>query len=106
MKASGRAPKVGDFEKTLNLVSLARTGDGAAQAVPGTPFEVSSIVSRTRQRLPADRWLLLISGELIVDLPHGDFRIMAPGDSLRLPAGLEIGCQPVEPAVVLWAPTD
>lgn len=94
------------FENALNLLSLARTGAGTAQSVPGTRFEVSLFERRREERLAEERWLLLLSGELIIDLPHGDFRILRTGDSLKLPAGLEIACQPVEPAIVLWAPVD
>lgn len=93
-------------DKALNLLSLARTGAGAPQAVPGTPFEVALLDKRTVERLDGERWLLLLAGRLIVDLPHGDFRILETGDSLRLPAGLEIACQPVESSIVLWSPVD
>lgn len=103
-KSATRGVAGSNFDKTLNLMSLARTGAGAAQAVPGTPFEVSLVEARSEERLPGDRWLLLLSGKLIIDLPHGDFRILESGDSLRLPGGLEVACQPVEAAIVLWAP--
>ncbi|HEX7004444.1 MAG TPA: hypothetical protein VF168_09695 [Trueperaceae bacterium] len=93
-------------EKPLNLPGLARTGAGAPQSVPGTRFEVSLLETRTSSTLAEGRWLLLLAGELIVDLPHGDFRILAEGDALRLPAGLEVACQPVRPSVLLWAPAD
>jgi hypothetical protein len=90
----------------LNLLTLARTGGGSGQVVPGTRFEVTLIDKRAKERLSYDRWLLLLSGELIIDLPHGDFRILHAGDSLHLPEGLDVAYQPVEPAVVLWAPRD
>lgn len=102
MKSRNEPPRGSAFEKPLNLPSLARTGAGAPQAVPGTLFEVSYVEQRSEERLEDDRWLLLLSGELIIDLPHGDFRILEAGDSLRLPRGVVISCQPVQPAVLLW----
>lgn len=103
---TGRGASDSRFERALNLISLARTGAGAAQAVPGTSFEVSLVEERTDLQLNEERWLLLLSGELIIDLPHGDFRILQAGDSLRLPDGLDLACQPVQPSTVLWAPVD
>lgn len=103
MSPRNEPPRGSAFEKPLNLPSLARTGAGTPQAVPGTPFEVSYVEERSEERLDGDRWLLLLSGELIIDLPHGDFRILEAGDSLRLPRGVAISCQPVQAAVVLWA---
>ncbi len=46
-------------------------------------------------------WLLVLSGELIIDLPHGDFRILKVGDSLHLPTGLKIGFEPLDDVVFL-----
>jgi hypothetical protein len=87
----------------LNLLALARaTGDGAA-AVPGTELSVRRLAERRREATTAPTWVLVLDGRLIVDLPHGDFRILERGDALHLPAGLELDLQSVEgDALVLW----
>lgn len=84
----------------LNLIALAR-GSGRPALVPGTDLEVVAIDATTPERLTGATWLLLLSGELIVDLPYGDFRRLVAGESLQLPAGLEVSWEPLEASVVL-----
>lgn len=87
----------------LNLLGLARTaGDGAA-LVPGTDLSVRRLAERRRETTQAASWLLVLEGRLIVDLPHGDFRILERGDALHLPGGLELALQSVEgEALLVW----
>lgn len=96
-----RSAGVAEVLQPLNLLALARTGSGQAQAVPGTEFEVAYYASARAETTGRALWLLLLSGKLIIDLPHGDFRIMNPGEALWLPAGLELSYKPLEESVLL-----
>lgn len=89
-----------EVAQPLNLLTLARSHPGGTP-VPGTGLEVLAVQQSVRQRLEQACWLLVLDGELIVDLPHGDFRILKAGESLRLPAGLEVSWQALGGAVVL-----
>ena len=84
----------------LNLLGLAR-GNPSGSSVPGTALEVLYLSAASREELSAPWWLLVLEGELILDLPHGDFRVLKTGDSLHLSAGLRLDWQPLEAAVVL-----
>lgn len=95
--ADGAAPAA--VGEPLDLVALAR-GSGRAR-VPGSDLEVAALDATTPERLERPTWLLLLAGELIVDLPFGDFRKLAVGESLELPAGLRVSFEPLEPSVVL-----
>jgi hypothetical protein len=85
---------------TLNLLDLARSEPGRAVAVPGSELAVMALAQTTPERLAAPVWLLLLEGDLIVDLPHGDFRHLAVGDSVLLPAA-PISFEPLTPSIVL-----
>lgn len=90
------APPAGD---PLNLLHLARGDPGNPKAVPGTDLQVQALA----EPVPLDGapiWLLLLEGKLIVDLPHGDFRLLKVGDSLALHAP-HATLTPLEAAVVL-----
>ena len=84
----------------LNLIGLARSEPGRAVPVPGTGLAVMALIDTTSEALAAPLWLLLLDGDLIVDLPHGDFRHLSVGDSVHLPAS-GISFEPVEPSVIL-----
>lgn len=92
----------------LHLPSLARTADGDAERVPGTPLAVQALTRRLETTVERALWLLVLEGELIVDLPYGDFRVLKTGDALQLDAGLAVAFEPVEDVVVcrLEAPTE
>lgn len=87
----------------LDLLSLARAaGDGAA-LVPGTGLSVRRFAGPRRERLAEAVWLLVLDGRLVIDLPHGDFRILDRGDALHLPASVEVSLRAVEgEALLLW----
>jgi len=85
----------------LNLLGLAKAGAGQVAPVPGTGLEVLLLDEGRPATIATASWLAVLEGELIVDLPHGDFRILQQGDSLHLPAGLEVGFEPLKPTVVL-----
>ena len=87
----------------LNLLGLARAAGDSVAVVPGTDLSVRRLAERRRETTATASWLLVLDGRLIVDLPHGDFRILDRGDALHLPAGLELDLQSVEgEALVLW----
>lgn len=86
-------------QEALNLLQLAKAA-GLAQ-VPGTPLMVMLLNESWAEQLEQGLWLLVISGELIVDLPHGDFRLLASGDCLHLEAGIAVSYKPLEETVVL-----
>jgi hypothetical protein len=89
------------MDGVLNLLSLARSAPGQAVAVPGTGLEVLALEGPQARTLEQPLWLATLEGELIVDLPHGDFRILKAGDSLRLEPPLSITLNPLESAVVV-----
>ena len=89
-----------DVAQPTNLVALAKgTPEGAI--LPGTNLEVSVIEKMAATELEQALWLMVLEGELIIDLPHGDFRILKVGESLHLPAGLKISFEPLEDVVAL-----
>lgn len=86
----------------LNLLHLAKGDPERPKAVPGTDLQVQALTAPTPlEGLPV--WLLLLEGELIVDLPHGDFRLLGVGDSVAL-RGEQATLTPLEAAVVLRRP--
>ena len=89
--------------ESLNLLALARASGEGTTAVPGTYLSVRRVAGRVRERTASAAWLLVLEGRLIVDLPHGDFRILARGDALHLPADLDMTLQSVEgEALLVW----
>lgn len=90
-----------EIAQALNLVTLAKSNPQGS-TVPGTELEVAVIGEKKDLELKGDLWLLVLSGELIIDLPHGDFRILKVGQCLYLEKGLTISYQPLDEVVVLW----
>ena len=88
---------------SLNLAALARSACGARIAVPGTDLEAQEL--NRKQSLQPERQsvLLLIAGQVVVDLPNGAFRVLDAGHSLVLPAQVPVSLQPIGgPAIVVW----
>lgn len=85
----------------LNLLNLARAALGDLRPVLGTPFMVQALRERREETLERALWLLALEGELILDLPHGDFRHLRRGDAVALEAGLTLTLTPLGEAVVL-----
>ena len=85
----------------LNLINLAKSGVGEVLTVPQTDFKVQALFEPQPLELERPLWLLVLEGELIVDLPHGDFRTLKKGDSLRLEAPLKVTLTPLESTVML-----
>jgi hypothetical protein len=92
-----------DIPQPLNILSLARSSDKAA-GLPNTNLEVLSLVKKQTFMLEYNTWLLVLEGELIIDLPFGDFRVLKVGDSLQLAKGLHLKMEPLEETVILRQP--
>ncbi len=88
--------------QTLNLISLAKAGAGEVETVPGTEFSVQMLSEAQRLTTENELWLLALAGELIIDLPHGDFRVLKTGEIIRLEPGLKLKLTPLEPTVLLF----
>lgn len=87
----------------LNLPALAASAAGEPLAVPGGPFVVQELRARSAMTGTGPRWLLVLSGEVIVDLPGGDFRVLRRGDALHFPEGEGATLSSVAaPAVLVW----
>ena len=102
MTASDEAGRgaVGD---AVSVTGLARAAGEAGAPVPGRPWVAARLERSTTWSLERSRWLLAVDAAVIVDLPHGDFRVLQRGDALELPAGLAVALQPVkEAATLLW----
>lgn len=89
-----------EVAQTLNLITLAK-GNPSGSAVPGTGLETLLIEAKEDFQLEQPLWLLVLDGELIIDLPFGDFRILKAGDCIHLEQGLKMSWQPLTAAVVV-----
>lgn len=84
----------------LNLLHLAKADPGVAKSVLSGNLSVQALAAPLTLK-PAALWLLVLEGEIIADLPHGDFRVLKGGDSLRLEAP-EAVLTPLEGSVFLF----
>lgn len=92
-----------EVPQTVAVRGLARASGPEGAQLPGKAWVTAEVQSRIHWRLQRGRWLLALHGSAIVDLPHGDSRLLHPGDALELPTGLELHLQPVADAVtLLW----
>ena len=67
----------------LNLLNLAKAEPGRAKSALAHGLSVQALAEPwivDTEKL----WLLVLTGELIIDLPHGDFRVLKVGDSIWL----------------------
>ena len=64
---------------------------------------MQALAERSQLAPGANCLLVVIEGQLIVDLPGGEFRVLEAGDSLMLPAATALALQPVAgQAVLTW----
>jgi hypothetical protein len=89
-----------DIPQPLNVLSLARSSDKAS-SIPNTNLELLALRKAQHLTLEHNLWLLVLEGELIIDLPFGDFRVLKVGDSLQLAKGLQVKMEPLEETVIL-----
>ena len=91
-----------EIPQVLNLKSLAKTAADVLETIPGTDFSISLMRDPSDTTLEDDVWLLVLEGELIIDLPYGDFRILRTGDSVHLLKDVPVSYQPQKDTIVLW----
>ncbi len=88
--------------EVLNLKNLAKASGGEA-VIGGTGMQVEQITVKRRLEPSTNLWLLVLEGELIIDLPHGDFRILRKNDSLKLAKDTQATLNPVDTVIFLQA---
>ena len=84
----------------LNLLNLAKAEPGRAKSALTDGLSVQAL-TEPLTLVPVKLWLVVLEGELIVDLPHGDFRVLKVGDSLQL--GGRVTLTPLQPSVFLFS---
>ena len=84
----------------LNLLNLAKTEPGRAKSALAEGLSVQALTQPLTLN-PTKLWLVVLEGELIVDLPHGDFRVLRVGDSVRLAD--QVTLTPLLPSVFLFS---
>jgi hypothetical protein len=89
-----------DIPQPLNVLSLARSSDKPS-SIPNTSLELLALRKIQHITLDKNLWILVLEGELIIDLPFGDFRVLKVGDSLQLAKGLTVKMEPLEETVIL-----
>lgn len=71
--------------------------------MPGSGVSAQLLRTVTPHSAAGTQILLLLQGQLVVDLPLGEFRVLQPGDSLLLPAGAPATLQPIAgQAILVW----
>ena len=67
-----------------------------ARATPGLPLDLPQAAGRLHtlyltapfEDTPEERWYVCLSGQLLIDLPHGDFVHLRSQEACRVAAGL------------------
>ena len=86
---------------TLHLVRLARATPDRTVALPGTRTLATLHLARPYRDEAVQRWYVCLSGEVLLDLPHGAFVHLRTGETARLEAGMTRTLTPVREATVL-----
>ncbi|WP_425146056.1 cupin domain-containing protein [Deinococcus sp.] len=84
----------------LHLLRLARTSPGLAVSLPGDGLSVLHLTAR-QDGGEAACWYVCLEGTLILDLPHGDFAELRPGDGYAAAAGTARTLLPLGSVTVL-----
>lgn len=84
----------------LHLRRLAQSSQGSPVSLPGTDLWLHTLAMRQSLTLAQGCWLALLAGELIIDLPEGDFRVLKLHDLIALAPG-QYGLVPLGACVVL-----
>lgn len=85
----------------LNLLHLAKAEPGRPKSALAYDLLVQAL-AEPATFAPAELWLLVLEGELIIDLPHGDFRVLKVGDSVQVEAERAV-LTPLQSAVFLFS---
>lgn len=83
----------------LNLLNLAKAEPGVVRSALAHGLSVRALTEPLTLE-PVNLWLLVLGGELIIDLPHGDFRVLKVGDSIWL--ANRVTLTPLQEAVFLF----
>lgn len=67
----------------LNLLNLAKTEPGRPKSALEHDLSVQAL-TEPLTLAPAKLWMVVLEGDLIIDLPYGDFYTLKVGDSVRL----------------------
>lgn len=88
----------------LNLLNLAKAEPGRAKSALAHGLSVQALTEPETLN-PVKLWLLVLEGELIIDLPYGDFRVLKVGDSVQLgdERGEQVTLTPLREAVFLFS---
>ena len=87
--------------KGVNLARVAKAHGGSLDLpLRGASVRAMSL-SGPRDDGTGEAFYLALDGELVVDLPHGEFTHLRPGDSVTVPAGTPRRLCPVGEAVLL-----
>lgn len=78
----------------LNLLDLAR-GE-VAKPLPALGAVLEHCATPSPRHAAQGHWYLVLKGELIIDLPHGDFRILRANDLLTFDDTINITLTPVD----------
>lgn len=89
-----------DIAEVLNLKNLAKASSSEA-VISGTGMQVEQISTKRKLEPTTNLWLLVLEGELIIDLPHGDFRILRKNDSLKITEHTQAMLNPVDTVIFL-----
>ena len=84
----------------LHLIRLAHSNPERALNLPGGGLSVLHL-SSGQDGGAAACWYVCLEGSLILDLPHGDFVQLRPGESYQALAGQARRLTPVRGATVL-----
>lgn len=88
--------------EVINLKALAEASSGSA-SLAGTPVQVEQLSEKRELEPTSNIWLLVLEGELIIDLPYGDFRILRQNDSLFVKKDTQATLNPVDPVTFIQA---
>ena len=87
----------------LHLPRLAQSSPERPLELPGGGLSVLHL-TRAQDGGSEARWYVCLEGTLILDLPHGDFVQLRPGEGYAAPDGQARRLTPVRGATVLIVP--
>ncbi|MEM6431030.1 MAG: hypothetical protein AAF708_17465 [Deinococcota bacterium] len=93
-----------DVRKELNLLALARGAD--QYPLPELTAMLEQVTDPEPRHVLPGQWYLVLEGELIIDLPYGDFRILRASELLVFDEATDVTLTPVEDVTLLQAALD
>ncbi|MEM7735646.1 MAG: hypothetical protein AAF267_07625 [Deinococcota bacterium] len=93
-----------DVPDVLNLLDLASGAD--QHPVPALGAVLEQVTDPEPRHVLPDQWYMVLAGELIIDLPYGDFRILRANDLLVFDEAVDVTLTPVEDVTLLRAALD